>query len=243
MFKRKENGKGFLGIPAGPYSSIVGFAIAIILCGFGAYAFLNLTEVVKWVGQPFLFFPNAFGMIDLPSRAEVAQVAAPAGSTFDVELTRTGPYNIFRSVWDDWGNAPGRGPSIAIEGPDGWIDLQFTNRGARPYDSPLGKGYVIYHFEIDQPGHYTVSIGRNTDNFESVLEIALVPDYISGHETTIRWVFILQIALLLLPVSAFVYIRFLKPYLEEVEVDFKSQDKKRETMDDFLYDLKRGKKR
>jgi hypothetical protein len=130
-----------------------------------------------------------------------------------------------------------------LRGPDGQVALQFTNRGARPYDSPAGKGYVIYHFEISEPGPYTVTFGRNTDDFQSTLEIALVPDYITGNEATIRWAFFIQIAIILVPAGAFVYIRFIKPYQEQVGKDFKVQDEKRDSMDDFLYDLKRGRRK
>lgn len=237
MFKRKKKDEGIKGIQARPNSNVPGCFGGIILSIVVIIAFLNLTEVIKWVGQPFLILPDALGLIDRPSKDEVVKIVGTPDSTFQIELKRVGSYNVFLNTWDNW--EPG--PSIRLSGEDGPVDLEFSPRGARPYDSPFGRGYVEYRFEIDEPGQYTVGYGRMESNSSATFEIALVPDYVSGNEATIRWAFIIQIGLILGITAVVVYFRKIRPARGQLAQKFKVQGKKRDTMDDFFQDLNKDK--
>lgn len=240
MFKRKEDKKGLIGIPASPYSSVLGFIAAFLSCLFVSYLFLNLTEVVKWVGVPLMILPDAVGLVDRPSKDEVARVVGPQNSEFEVELIRTGPYNLFRSFWDDWGVEVGEYPGISIEGPNGLITLEYDRRNPTLYDTPSGHGIVHARFEIEEPGTYIVRYERTNDTLRKKFDASLIPDYISGSETKLLWAFIIQIAIIVVPTGVFIYGRYIKPYLKETRNVFKTQNVKRDSMNDFLDDLKKG---
>ena len=95
MFKRKQNNAK--GITQAPYSNVPGCIGGIFLVLCGAIAFLNPTEVVKWVGRPFMIMPDILGIVDWPSNDEVGRAVGPQGSVHVVELTKTGPYFLYRS--------------------------------------------------------------------------------------------------------------------------------------------------
>jgi hypothetical protein len=136
----------------------------------------------------------------------------------------------------------GQYPGISIEGPNGQVRLEYDRRNPGLYDTPAGHGIIRARFEIDQPGRYIVSYERTGDTSGKNFDASLVPDYITGNEAKLRWAFIIQIALILVPIGFLVYYRKLKLMQVQVEEEFKIQDKKRDSMDDFLYDLKRGKR-
>lgn len=239
MFKGRQNKKEPKGIAAAPYSSVPGCIGAIVLVIFGIWSILNLTDVIKWVGMPFMIIPDAIGIVDRPTKNEVARVSGLAGSEHVIILTRTGRYNLFRNIWDEWGIEEGQFAHARIEGSSGRIPISNEIRKANFYDTPAGRGTVVGQFDIDQPGEYIVRF-MNTSAENKKFEASLVPDFITGNEAALRNAFFIQIALILILLGIFVYFRKIKPMQTQVRKDFKNQDKKRDSMDDFLHDMKRN---
>jgi hypothetical protein len=241
MFKRKQSKDKTKGIKFGSSPSLLGCTGAVILVLIGIYAFLNLTEVVKWVGTPFMILPDALGIVDRPSNDEVARVSGPQGSEHVVELTRTGQYNLFRNFWDDWSVEPGEYARARVIGPSGQVQLTDFNRAPTFYDTPAGRGSVEARFVINEPGQYIVRFQSTPVRDSKTFEASLVRDYISGNETALRQIFIIQIAIILIPIGLFIYFRKIRPMQRQMKDDFKVQDQKRDSLDDFLHDLKKEK--
>ena len=97
-------------------------------------------------------------------------------------------------------------------------------------------------FEIDEPGEYIVWYEHTDDTLRKNFDASLVPDYITGNESTLNTVILVQILIILIPLGVFIYYQKIKPMRTQVVEDFKDQDKKRDDMEDFLYDLKKGKR-
>lgn len=225
--------KGFRAKPVGSILGCLGALLLVCLCGF---AFLNFVEVVKYVGVPFMVIPNALGLIETVEEEEVIQVAGSNGSTRMLEIDRAGQFLIYLPAWQQSSLEETR---VIISDEDGEIPVYLLERGTRPYDTTAVNGYPNYWFKVHRPGNYEVTIiNAGEDSFE-VLDIAIVPDYISGNEAVFNWTFVTQILVIVSIILAFLLFLRIRTRKLRIQAE-QEQQRKRAEMDDFISELKRG---
>jgi hypothetical protein len=162
----------------------------------------TLSEVTKFAGWPFLYLPSRLGILPQAERADtLALPLNKAPST--LEFTRTGRYAVYAIDYDllqitDMLAEKDAEPWLRLQAPDGQeIHLNYVRRGLRPYDTPFLQGRPIFSFKIDQPGVYTLIHPARP------VSIGLTPDYTTGHEKLIVFLFVAQFAILAWPLFLF----------------------------------------
>ncbi len=173
-------------------SIVIGLVLAIIatmlLCSIG--------EVLKVAGAPFLFIPSILGLTSTLGPEDVHTISA-ASSPVTLRLTQAGPYAVYLDDYDllvttDALMAQNGHSWLKVTEADTGDELPttFIDRGVRPYDSPYVKGRPVIGFTIPHSGVYQLSMPRRNVN------IYVVPDYITGNETTLTLIYVVQIGLI-----------------------------------------------
>ncbi len=169
---------------------LAGIAIAIIammlVCSLGA--------VLKIVGAPFLFIPGALGIIQTVGPEDVRTVAMAESPTI-VRLMQSGLYAIYvddadlLTLTDAMINASGS-PWLKVKALDNGeaIRVTFIERGMRLYDTPYASGRPVINFAITRPGAYELTHPRRN------ISVSIVPDYTTGNETLLAFIYLIQIA-------------------------------------------------
>lgn len=196
--------------------SAIGAAIFIVIV-FVVLA--RSVEIAKIVGYPFLLIPDMLGLVERVAREDVQEVRIRS-----VEITNPGRYAIYTTDVD-WFFA-----KVNAEKP--WLSLTesetgkqavvaFVERGPRPYDTPFAKGKPIFTFKVETPGVYQISWSLSGIDWEASggsefisqgsdgqTVIFIVPDYTTGHETTLTLAYVLQIAVIVGPPGIVYYRRY-----------------------------------
>lgn len=158
--------------------------LLIVIGAFGVV--LRLPEVIKYVSAPFLVLPAQLGLVQQPTPAEVLPLM-PEGTT-TVSLPHAGRYAIYAINYSLWCQPepkcrPRPGPLIprviAVQTRRDVL-LVGVERGLRPYDTPFAQGSPLQSFVADAPGDYRFW----TDGYPDT-QVAIVPDYTTGHEATL----------------------------------------------------------
>jgi hypothetical protein len=120
-----------------------------------------------------------------------------ADSPTIVRLLQPGLYAVYvddydlLSVTDSLINANGN-PWLKVKALDNGekIPAAFIDRSLRLYDTPYARGRPVINFVITRPGAYELTHPRRN------VTVSIVPDYTTGHETLVTFIYLVQIALL-----------------------------------------------
>ena len=182
---------------------------------FGVIAFTGLlmtvcflSEAVKFVGAPFLFLPEKLGLIEVASREDVVKIEMSSGSTM-LNFTRPGKYVVYTKDYDlliisdslrdvnenieNVENVHSWLSVLSVENGE-TLPISHIHRGLMPFDSPLAQGRPVLYFEITTPGWYELKYSTRQ------ALIYVLPDYTTGKEGTIYLIYVVEFALLLIPV-------------------------------------------
>jgi len=167
-----------------------------------------LSETVKTVGAPFLFLPEKLGLIEMASREQVVEIEMSSGSTV-LDFLRSGKYAVYTKDYDllvisDSLREVSKNITDA-EDVNAWLTVRsvdtdkavpigFIYRGLMPFDSPLAQGRPVLNFEITAPGKYELKYSSR----KAVMYV--LPDYTSGKESRIYLIYLVETAILLVPV-------------------------------------------
>jgi len=219
-----------------PYLSLLGFVAAGLICLVAAVAFLNLAEVVKLAGAPFLVLPDALGILQKVDRDEAIVLTGTGNfSSFAVELKQAGPYLIYLVPFQ--GTDSGQLAVDVVDGGGQPIVVGILQRGTRPYDTTAVRGFPEYVFRVDQPGTYNVILQAGNSGVSDRYTIGIVPDYITGHEGAFGGAIAGQIVLLLLAVGGVYYWRVYRPRSGQRRQKSADAARKKTEMGDFLAGL------
>lgn len=176
---------------------ILAIAGGIIIFTFLLIIFFSLSQVVKSIGNVFLFLPDKLGIVQTVKKAEIAEVdmSIPSVSLY---FEKPGLYTVYTSDYD----LLVINDDLIKHKMDPWLEVteissgtpvkvDYVERGLRLYDTPLAKGRPIHTFYIDTPGTY--EIGHLTKQ----VSIYFLPDYMTGNEDLIAMSYLVQLAVLL----------------------------------------------
>ncbi len=159
----------------------------------------SLSDLVKFIGYPFLWVPEKLGLIQVIHPDDVTTIHMADGGTSTVNFTAPGWYQVYINDYDlllasdDLANRGGK-PWINARTPSGEsAAIAFISRGLRPYDSPFAKGRPVLAIQVTELGDYQLRHPSKAADF------SIVPDYSTGNEFTIYFFYALEIGLLLLP--------------------------------------------
>lgn len=166
-------------------------------------AFFTLSQVVKSVGNVFLFLPDKLGIIQTVKRTEIAEVNMSHPPT-NLYFDKPGLYTVYTNDYD----LLIINDELIKHKMDPWLEINeissgtsvkvdYVERGLRIYDTPLAKGRPIHTFSIENPGTY--EIGHLT----KPVSIYFLPDYMTGNEDLIAISFLGQLAILTVVGGAF----------------------------------------
>jgi len=168
----------------------------------------SLSETVKWVGASFLVLPERLNLVEVASRQEVTEIEMSSGSTI-LDFVRPENYAIYTKDYDllvvsdslreiskNAANAGDVKSWLMVKSISTGevVPIGFVYRGLMPYDSPLAQGRPVLKFEITNPGSYELKYSSR----KALMYV--VPDYISGKEGLIYFIYLVEIAILLVPV-------------------------------------------
>lgn len=170
-------------------AGVIVFAILLI-------AFFTLSQVVKGIGNAFLFLPDKLGIVQTVKRSEIAEVNMSNPPT-NLYFEKPGLYTVYTNDYDlliinDELNKHKMDPWLKITeiSSNTPVKVDYVERGLRIYDTPLAKGRPIHTFSIKTPGAY--EIGHLT----KPALIYFLPDYMTGNEDLITISYLVQLALL-----------------------------------------------
>jgi hypothetical protein len=185
-------------------SVVAGIMIFIVLL----VALCLLSDVIKYVGAPFLYLPSRLGLIEVVERDQIQTLAKYSQETL-LEFEEPGIQVIYTDDYDLLL------ASIQLEQNDGnpWINVtrfetgekipaEFVSRGLMPYDTPQAAGRPVIMFDVPSAGMYKIQHpSKPTD-------ISVLPDYNTGKESILFFSYLLQIGVLVLPFVLIFYRRY-----------------------------------
>ncbi|HLO28971.1 MAG TPA: hypothetical protein VK249_07550 [Anaerolineales bacterium] len=185
------------GEPHPPTFRSIFAGIAIVALLF--FAFINLSVVVKYTGAVLAFIPSKIGLMQVVKRAEVIPVDLSTSPT-PVTFTKPGKYIFYTDNYDllvinDAVIEAGSKPWLKISSDNGAsVPIHLINRGMAFYDPIAAKGRPIGAFTVETPGNYSI-----THPSRSAIA-SIVPDYISGQERFITFIFIAEFVILVIAI-------------------------------------------
>lgn len=173
-----------------------GMLLGVVLIIIATLLLCSLSDVLKTVGSPFLFIPSVLGLVRTVGQEDVRTIEM-ANSPTAVRLPQPGRYAVYvddidmLSITDSLINSRGN-PWLKVkaQATGETIPTTLIERGLRLYDTPLAKGRPVINFTIAQPGVYELTHPRRKINMR------IVPDYTTGHETLLAVIYLVQIVLI-----------------------------------------------
>lgn len=217
------------------FTFLINLSGGIFLGILAVYLFINLAETLKWLGAPFLLLPDALGIIERPAKDETLEIVSLDGETFTFELAKPGSYLVYVSA--KGGIILISDLNLTLNGPEGRVPVVMINKGAKPYDTPLLRGYAGFRFVIEEAGSYRLYVQNAAPRQIAVLGIAY--DYITGHESVFAWSMVVQVGVVLAVAGLVFYWRVYQPTERQKEVIAVEQLKRRGNFEDFLEEYKR----
>jgi hypothetical protein len=203
--------------------------VALFVLVILIFALINLGVVVKFVGAGLMVIPSALGMVQQVGPQEVFAYDLRTSPTM-VGIGQPGRYVVYAYDYDllttsDQLDLSGAPPWITLESQVSGerVPVVFVKRGLRPYDTPLAKGRPALSFVITRPGMYSMR------HLAKPSVIYIVRDYVTGKERLLTTVFLVEIALVAIPVS----VPFLRRYLARREARRRSQQEARRRAEPF----------
>ena len=169
--------------------------VGIVMVIIGMMLVCALGDVLKVVGSPFLFIPGVLGIVQTVGPEDVRTVEMADSPTI-VRLMQPGLYAVYvddadlLTVTDALINANGN-PWLKVKALDNGENIRATliERGLRLYDTPYARGRPVINFAITRPGAYELTHPRRN------ITMSIVPDYTTGRETLLAFIYLVQIAL------------------------------------------------
>jgi len=158
--------------------------------------------VVKAAGYPFMFLPDALGLIHLTKAEEVIRAPMETGKA-TVNLARAGAYLVYAADYDvlvsaDALGASGKGSWLTVGHP-GWAggsdQTAYLERGLRPYDTLFAEGRPFLTFSSINAGEHILTFPARKAN------LYVVPDNTTGYELIISLFILLQGGVALVPIA------------------------------------------
>jgi hypothetical protein len=217
---------------------VFGIAAFVVVLGL----FCSLPNVVKRVGDFLLYLPSKLGMVQRVKPEEVRVIDLRSGSTTLQEFSVRGAYAVYTSDYDllttaDLQFANHRPPwiKVAAQASGEELPVSFVTRGLAPYDTPLADGRPVFTFVVVDPGTYVIT------HPTPYAFIAIVPDYTSGNEGLIIFVYVIEIALVLIVVSG-VYRRRYQHQREQIQSIKETHAQRGAQMESFMEKSKKKKR-
>lgn len=179
---------------------IIAFIIVLsIFCG--------LSEVVKFIGSPFLILPEQLGWIPEVSKEDVVSLNLKNRSS-ELTLERTGNYVIYAYNYDllvmtdELAEAKAK-PWLKITNSQSGqvVSVDYVSRALTPFDSSLARGRPIFHFVLAEAGRYQLNYPSR-----DVL-IFILPDQVTGNMGVILFSFCVQALILGIPIGSYLKAR------------------------------------
>jgi hypothetical protein len=182
--------------PAPTFRSIfAGIAATVLLL----LAFLKLPILVKYTGAVFAFIPGKIGLMQVVQPEEVMPIDLSTSPT-PITFPRRGNYAFFTDDYDllvinDAILASGSKPWLKFDAGSGdTIQVNLVSRGMAFYDTVFAKGRPAATFTVESPGTYVMLHPTRP------VIASIVPDYTSGNEKAITFVFIAEAVILILAI-------------------------------------------
>lgn len=196
----------------------------IVVAAVALTAFVNLGDVVKLAGAPFLLLPSALGITRMVTRAEISQVSLASTPSL-VAFPRAGRYAVYTSDYDLLTTSD----TLEQSGAPAWLTIRsretgtqvpatLVHRGLRPYDTFLARGRPVITFTIPRPGIYELIHPAKPSL------IFVLPDYTTGREKAIVLACWAQVAAIAVPLSLW----FGLPRLSRRQTELLQKRKKRD---------------
>lgn len=173
-------------------SILAGIAAAILLF----MAFFNLPLLFKSLGAVLGFLPDKLGLVQVVSSDEVINLDLSV-SPSSINFTKPGDYLLYTNNYD----LLVINDAVVEAQSDGWLTMEsqdetpvpvhFISRGMALYDTIFAKGRPVATFTIASPGTYLV---RHPTRYDTA---SIVPNYISGRENWIMFIYIAELAIIL----------------------------------------------
>jgi hypothetical protein len=172
-------------------SIFLGIAIFFLLL----VVFLFLPDFIKVIGYPFLWIPDRLNIVAVPDAGDVQKFDLAVDDQ-TVDFAQPGNYVAYTGDTDllltnDSLAEKNSVPWLLLQGPGGAeISPRYVERGLMPFDSPFAKGRPVLTFQIQTPGHYTL-----THPHRQAI-ISILPDAVSGQEGWLWTIYIVELALI-----------------------------------------------
>jgi hypothetical protein len=178
-------------------------------------------EAIKLVGAVFLFIPQQLNLVEQVSRNEV-QVVDLSNPGQLVRFAKPGKYSIYYQMpflTDSQSYAQNLPPALGMEAVESGkhVYIKYKDEGLRLYDSPHALGRSFFSFTIETPGLYRLIY------FSRPVTISILPDYVTGHETTIILSYAIQLGILGFSIGAVLFVRFRRKQMRQIEFRQRSQ--------------------
>ena len=172
---------------------------------FFTNGFFLLPNLIKGVGVPFSYLPRAVGAMEIVRLSEIQILALPIGSTTETILLDTPGRYIVQTdnpILHRYGDTSSARSWLTLTDEEGTqVDVYLFSRAIRPYDTNVVAGHPSVGFVIDTAGEYQIEYPQN--NFRPTI-FAIIPDKLSGHETSLNLWYAGQIIAL---VAAFILLQ------------------------------------
>lgn len=173
-------------------SMFAGIAAAILLF----LAFLNLPFLFKSAGAVLGFIPGKIGLIQVVKPEEVIAIDLSL-SPSTIVLAQPGNYVLYTDNYD----LLVINDAIVEADSESWLRIQAENneeipvtlisRGMAIYDSIHARGRPVATFTVESPGTYSMI---HPTRYATA---SVIPNYTSGRENWITFLYIAQVALLI----------------------------------------------
>lgn len=190
---------------------LLGVLLFVIILG----VFCSLPDIVKRTGDAMLLVPEQLGLVRRVYIDEVRTVDLMTPPPVTLAFPQPGRYAVYTinqqilMLTDTMLDEQTR-PWLQVVSSSGnsSANVNFVDRGLRPYDTPHAEGRPIFTFVIRQPGGYKLVFPNRLGI------ISIVPDYTTGKERTIFAVYLLEILAAALAFAALYYRRRPTPWAQ-----------------------------
>ncbi len=197
-----------------------------------------LPEILKLFGSLFMFIPTRLGLLE-QVKVEQVFVTQIEPTPMSIRASRPGRYLMYTDDWDLLSyNDSATQPWLRItsETTCKFIAVSVIHRGLRLYDPVFVSGRPVLSFEIETPDDYEF---RPLFELASAIPVSIVPDYTTGKELTLFFVYLAQYSLVIIPLTIIFYWR----YRARANLRRAEQEQKRKQSDAFWEsEIKRAKK-
>ena len=186
--------------PLPPPPRLRNIALGILAVVLLLTVLCSASSLAKWIGTSFLVLPRVVGLLEglraeeivtFPMDTTPTVVMFPRPETYHLYTSDLGLLEVAASL-----RASDSTPWLVVTNAETGetVPVTFVGRGLMPYDDPRPMGRPILRFAVPAAGTYVLSHPRRE------FAVYLVPDRTTGREGTIVAVFLVQLALLAVPV-------------------------------------------